>query len=266
MKTSENPAGVIIVEDSLALRSALRSVLVHEGYRVLADLADGASLLADIERLQPEIVCLDIGLPGVDGLTLAKKIRTAYPDVAVIVITSSVSDETEQQAVKAGVSAFIRKPFAQAQVIEALRHVTHAQAVISQTRQAETYADMPGGRFVQVVIADDSAAMRQLLVAILTQAGVLVMGEASNGEEAVRLVNDLNPDLVILDYAMPVMNGLEALKRIGQSHPQCKTMMITGSQDRELVRQCALAGAMGYILKPYQPEKVVEAVNRLIAV
>lgn len=267
METQRNGLSVVIVDDAMAMRSVLRSILSSDGYRVLADLASGAHLLETIKRMQPHLVCLDFSLPDVDGLSLLKEIHAAHRDVAVVMITGSEDAQVEIGAAEAGAAGFIRKPFSQAQILGELRQVAHAQALLIKSRQGggENSQVITAGPPVHAVIADDSDTMRQLLTAILTEAGVMVLGEASNGEEAVRLVEENRPELVFLDYAMPGMNGLDALKQIIATQPGIRAMMVTAAADRDLVRQCAQAGARGYILKPYRPDKVIAAVKQLIA-
>lgn len=256
--------GVVIVDDAQALRSALRAILSADGYRVLADLPSGAKLLETIARAEPHIVCLDLHLPDIDGITLLKEIHSAHPHVAVVMISGSQDANVSRLAAEAGAAGFIRKPFSQDQILCEIAQVAHAQLLLIEARKSSHLESQPQNRLIHAVIADDSATMRQLLTAILHQAGIVVLGEATNGEEAIRLVNEMHPELVFLDYAMPVMNGLDALRQIHQQYPGIKVMMITASANREVVQQSALAGAKGYILKPYRPDKVIEAVARLI--
>ena len=254
--------GVVIVDDAQALRGVLRALLIEDGYRILADLANGTRVVETVKTLRPNILCLDLNLPGVDGLTILREVHAANPEVAVVMITGSNTKDIEKIAAEAGAAGFIRKPFSPDQILAELRQVAHAQALLIEAdKQGDPVAQ---DRLIQAVIADDSDTMRQLLTAILNQCGVAVMGEASNGEEAVRLVNEISPELVFLDYAMPVMNGLDALRQIHRDHPAIKVMMITAYANRDLVKQSAQAGARGYILKPYRLEKVLEAVKLLI--
>ena len=263
MKMKREDIGVIIVDDAQALRSILRAILTNDGYRILADLANGSHLLESIERLKPNIVCLDIDLPDSNGIDLLEQIQAAHPEVAVVMITGSNTASIRKQAAEAGAAGFISKPFSPERMLSELKQVVHAQQLLRKALNDNHVIAQEN--LIQAVIADDSVTMRELLKAILHQTGVMVLGEASNGEEAIRLVDEIHPQLVFLDYAMPVMNGLEALKQIHQKYPAIKIMMITAYADRDLVKQSAQAGARGYILKPYQPEKVIQAVNHLIA-
>lgn len=254
---------VLIVDDTNSLRSLLCTLLRHEGMNVIGDLGCGRSVLTCVERSQPDIVCLDYDLPDTDGLTLLKQVHAAHPDVAVVMITGSGGASLRAEAAEAGAAGFISKPFSQSQVIDELRHVLHAQRLLNSIDLPQALDSPLQGK--QVVIADDSAVQRRLLLAILAESGMRVVGEADNGQTAVDLCATQRPDLACLDIEMPVMNGLEALQRIHPALPELPIMMITGHADRSSVQQAAQYGARGYILKPYQPANVVKALERLFA-
>jgi len=115
------------------------------------------------------------------------------------------------------------------------------------------------------VIADDSATMRQLLNAILSQADINVVGQAENGEQAVDLVQQYRPDIVCLDIEMPIMNGLSALIEIHKNQPETKVLMVTANADKSSVVKAVSNGAVGYIIKPYQPDMIVESLQKHLA-
>ncbi|RLF66156.1 MAG: two-component system response regulator [Thermoplasmata archaeon] len=117
----------------------------------------------------------------------------------------------------------------------------------------------------RIIIADDSQFMRTLLKNIIAKAGHEVVGEASNGQEAVELFKKLNPDLVILDIVMPVMDGMEALKKIMEINPNAKVLMCTGLGQQKLVIQAIELGAKGYIVKPFQSEFVIKEIERILS-
>ena len=119
----------------------------------------------------------------------------------------------------------------------------------------------------RVLVAEDEALIRLDIVEILTEAGYDVVGEASNGEEAIRLVEELKPDLCILDVKMPVMDGITAAETIIKEH-SCAVVMLTAFSQLELARRAADAGAMAYLTKPFTPadllpEEIVSLENEL---
>ena len=108
----------------------------------------------------------------------------------------------------------------------------------------------PGGTASRVVVAEDEALIRLDLVELLGEAGYDVVGQASNGEQAVELTLDLKPDLVIMDVKMPVMDGLSAAEEIGKQR-LCPVIMLTAFSQAELVERARDAGVMAYIVKPF---------------
>src|SRR5690242_20613980 len=102
----------------------------------------------------------------------------------------------------------------------------------------------------RVLLADDHGVVRQGFRLILSQAPDLeVIGEARDGREAVALTAQLEPDVVVLDVAMPGMNGVEVARQIRQNHPRCHVLMLSMHKDSIYVRESLRAGARGYLLK-----------------
>jgi two-component system chemotaxis response regulator CheY len=107
--------------------------------------------------------------------------------------------------------------------------------------------------------------MRVTLKNILTQNGFEVVGEASTGAESIELFKSLKPDLVTMDITMPEMDGIEALKEIRAIDPQANVVMCTAMGQKNMVVEAIQAGAKDSIIKPFQAERVVEAVTKLLA-
>ncbi|AMQ17805.1 response regulator [Thermococcus peptonophilus] len=117
----------------------------------------------------------------------------------------------------------------------------------------------------RVLVVDDAAFMRMLVKKILTQAGHQVVGEASNGKEAIEKYKQLKPDLVTMDIVMPEMDGITAVKEIMKIDPNAKIIMITAVGQEAKVMEALKSGAKGYIVKPFQAPKVIEEVNRVLS-
>ncbi len=263
IKTKTPTAKIIIVDDSNTIRSVLRSLLASEGHEILGEFSSGRNLIEAVGEFEPNIICLDYNLPGVNGLDLLKEIHTAHPGVAVVMITGNESSALEKAAADAGASGFIRKPFTQAKIIKDIHQVVLAQRILLAAQQAKK-SNTEGAAHASVVIADDSSAMRMLLAAILADANFNVVGQACDGKQAVELVEKHCPDFVCLDIEMPVMTGLEALSEINLAQPNTKALMISSSADRDRVILANEMGARGYIIKPYQPSRVIDAITKLM--
>ncbi len=103
---------------------------------------------------------------------------------------------------------------------------------------------------ITVLLADDHTVVRQGLRALLeSEEDIRVVGEAENGRQAVHLAKQLQPDVVILDVAMPLLNGLEANRQIAREVPSSKVLVLSSYNDDEYVKQVIEEGAVGYLLK-----------------
>lgn len=117
----------------------------------------------------------------------------------------------------------------------------------------------------RILITDDALFMRVTLKNILTQNGYEVVAEASNGVESVKLYKELQPDVVTMDITMPEMDGISALKAIRAHDPGANVIMCTAMGQKNLVVEAIAAGARDFIVKPFQPDRVLEAVNKAAA-
>jgi response regulator NasT len=115
-----------------------------------------------------------------------------------------------------------------------------------------------------IVIAEDEAIIRLDLRELLEDEGYQVVGEAGRGDQAVELARNLRPDLVILDVKMPGMDGIEAARLIG-ADALCAVLMLTAFSQREVVEQARDAGASAYLVKPFQKQDLVPAIELAIA-
>ncbi len=119
----------------------------------------------------------------------------------------------------------------------------------------------------RVLVVDDALFMRKMLSDILKKEGFEVVGEAENGKEAVEKYRQLKPDLVTMDIVMPKMeeiDGIAAVKEIVKMDPQAKIIMVSAMGQHALVVEAIQAGAKDFIVKPFQPSRVVEAIRRVL--
>lgn len=268
---------VLIVDDNASMRILLSTLLGDRGHQVVGTLAEGNGVMEAVDRLKPEIVCLDYQLPGRDGLEILEEINNTRPEIDVLFITASEDPEIEKKAADAGAAGFLRKPFGQKQVLDEIQDVVatreHASAAnrlsdvpAPADPQSDTgtgaAAPRPGQR-PRAVIADDNSSIRLLLKGLLSELGLDIVAQAANGEEAVKAAQTYQPTVLFLDVNMPLLSGLEALPRIRQVSPQTAVVMVTGSASRQLVEQAAAGGARGYVVKPVRPAYLEAFVKKL---
>ncbi len=117
----------------------------------------------------------------------------------------------------------------------------------------------------RVLIVDDAAFMRMMIKEILSKNGYDVVGEASDGAQAIEKYQELNPDLVTMDITMPEMDGITALKEIKKINPSAKVIMCSAMGQQAMVIDAIQAGAKDFIVKPFQADRVIEAIKKTLA-
>ena len=115
-----------------------------------------------------------------------------------------------------------------------------------------------------ILICDDAAFMRMMIKDILTKNGYNIAGEAENGQKAVEKYAELKPDLVLMDITMPEMDGIEALKRIKAADPSASAIMCSAMGQQAMVIESIQSGAKDSIVKPFQADRVIEAVQKVV--
>jgi two-component system, NarL family, response regulator NreC len=115
----------------------------------------------------------------------------------------------------------------------------------------------------RVLLADDHALIRQGLKALLEKQGFCVVGEASDGQEAVRTVEKAQPDVAIIDISMPILNGVDAARELKRSSPKTKVVLLTQHDEDQYVTEALRAGVKGYVLKSQAAEDLVYAIQEV---
>ena len=115
-----------------------------------------------------------------------------------------------------------------------------------------------------VLICDDAAFMRMMIKNVLVKGGYNVVGEAENGAKAVEKYKELSPDLVLMDITMPEMDGIQALKEIKKIDGGANVIMCSAMGQQAMVIESIQAGAKDFIVKPFQEDRVIEAVKKAI--
>ena len=117
---------------------------------------------------------------------------------------------------------------------------------------------------VNVLVVDDLAFIKIVLRDIIEKSGFRVVGEASNGEQAIAAYQDKRPDVVLMDITMPGMDGLTALSKIREIDPAAKVIICSALGQQRLITQAIQLGAKDFIVKPFQPQRVVSALKKAL--
>ncbi|WP_281347086.1 response regulator [Virgibacillus doumboii] len=116
----------------------------------------------------------------------------------------------------------------------------------------------------KILVTDDAAFMRMQLKDNITKLGHEVVGEAANGKEAIEQFQELNPDLTTMDITMPEMDGVEAVKEIKKLNPNAKIVMCSAMGQQGMVVDAIQAGASDFIVKPFNAERIKEALEKVL--
>lgn len=147
--------------------------------------------------------------------------------------------------------------------IRVMRGDTEEVQYKEKIRQEYIVADQSSSK-TKILIVDDSKPIRMLLRKILSEdASIEIVGEADNGKVGVILAKELKPDIIIMDLAMEKMHGVAALKEAKKMLPDIKVIVLTAISKKEIIFECLNSGASSFILKPFTPEKVKEAINKV---
>jgi DNA-binding NarL/FixJ family response regulator len=114
---------------------------------------------------------------------------------------------------------------------------------------------------LRVLLADDHTMLREAVRRAVETAGMTVVAEAADGEEAIRLAQESSPDVVLMDVSMPVLDGVEATRQIHRAQPQVPIVMLTMHADADVVRRALAAGAVGYLVKDASMKEVIDTVR-----
>lgn len=115
----------------------------------------------------------------------------------------------------------------------------------------------------RVLVVDDASFMRYIIKQTLDKHGFEVIGDAENGMQAAQKYLELRPDVVTMDITMPDVDGIEGVKLIKQIDPQAKIIMISAMGQEDFVRDAIMAGALGFLVKPFKEEKIIEVLNAI---
>ncbi|OCS82976.1 response regulator [Caryophanon tenue] len=116
----------------------------------------------------------------------------------------------------------------------------------------------------KVLVVDDALFMRVALSDMLTKWGYEIVGQASNGKEAIEKYKQYQPDIVTMDVTMPIMNGVDALEQIVQQDPHAKVVMVTALGQHKLMKRALQSGAKEFITKPFEPSRLKEVLDQVL--
>ncbi len=240
-------AKILVVDDDATLLGLLVDTLSAIGYTAIG-VAGGIEALEILRQQCFDLLITDIKMPGMDGITLSKKIRRHYPGLPILFITGVASPEIIGRASPDG---FLAKPF----------RINHIEELIENTlkNRSETVTR----QIRKVMVVDDDPTFREMLADAL-RFDEYIPCAVSSGEEALRELERGQVDAVITDIKMPGMDGITLLKQIKEHNTDMPVILITAYLSEEDIKNQEVQDlADGFIRKPFRVEKIVELLNAL---
>jgi DNA-binding response OmpR family regulator len=257
----EHPT-VLVIDDEQIICDLLRTMLSSAGYKVIT-APSGREGLALFCRQRPQFTLLDLRMPDMHGIDVLREIRKVDQYAAVIILTAWGTDELESQARKLGVTDFLSKSMTFDAIMASTERVLQ-RSVSTPGRRAASGSDtaVPAGAAETgaILVVDDEPGIRDMLTQSLTRLGYRVR-VASNGQEALASVEQEKPALIILDMYMPGMNGNEVLKQLRKMMYKNAVILLTASQDQQVLKGVWELGVVDIMGKPLDIERLALVVR-----
>jgi len=250
---------ILVIDDDRMNCHLLHAVLTRHGYEVHT-ATSGLEGLNLFRQHAPRVTILDLRMPGMDGLTTLKEIRAIDPHAPVIILGGGATEIQENQARALRVTDFVRKGLSLDVLVEGVNRVVQQPA-----RKQEGTGGHPGGADTgeTVLVVDDEQLVRDLLVQFLSLRGYRALG-VKEGLEAISMVEQTSPDLILLDLMLPGMNGLEVLRRLRDKHFRGAIIIVTGSYDEELLQDAWSLHPQEVIAKPIDLDKLLAMIQLVL--
>lgn len=272
-------ARILTVDDSFIARQALQKIIIEMGHTVVSEAANGAQAFTEYVAYRPDIVTMDLRMPGISGAAAMSKIIGTFPEARIIVVSASDDRFSILDALERGARHYLTKPFSPEKVAATLDNVLKQkfdrqkyQELARKLKETEGFLDKSTAcvlgaaqdRAVRFLVVDDSSVARKSLREIVTLLGHTVVCEAENGAQAFTEYALHKPDVVTMDLTMQGMNGAEATSKIIATFPEAKIIVISATEEREAILDALERGARHFIIKPITHDKVAAVLHNVI--
>ncbi len=229
---------ILVVDDEREICDSIKKPFEYLGFTVFA-ATTAKKARSVMQKKRPKIVFLDVLMPDVDGLDLLKEFKAIDPNVIVIMVTAKGDLKTQNKAIELGADEFMRKPFG----IDDLRSV--AMEKIGRLLDK-------GGHMKKssVLIVDDQKKARDNLKTFIEPRYECEIIEVGDGKTAIEKVQSLSPDIVLMDVRMPGISGIDAIKKIKATNPDCRIVVISAWKSPDVATKAMSLGAFTYLDKP----------------
>ncbi|MBA4502059.1 response regulator [Marinobacterium marinum] len=254
---------VLVIEPSKLQRTIITDHLREIGLKEIEAFEEATPALQRMQQVIPDIVVSSMHLPDMTGTDLVTRMRQhqALTDVTFLLISSETHYRYLEPIRQAGAIAILPKPFSQDALAAALRNTMHYIRDLHET-EPEEQSEL---EFMQILTVDDSSLSRRYIIKGLNAIGIEQVTEASDGAEALQIMKHQRFDLVISDYNMPNIDGLELLEHIRRysDQPTVPVMMITSEQNQSRLAAIQSADVSAICNKPLNYDMLKQMVRRL---
>lgn len=272
-RKATRPLSVMVVDDHPMWRRTLKQVLEEGRAKVVAEASDGEEALRLAGRLKPQVVVMDINLPGLSGTEATRRLLKRLPSAKVLALSASEEKADVVEAVRAGVSGYLPKTTEPAELLDAI-HRVHAGEIVFPPALAEVVlAELRGESLdepLRVAIADGSALFREGLARVLEEEGFDVLGRAGDLTELLKLIDGAGPQVVLTDiHLSPGVDPSDpnVVRAIRERKPTAPILVLSQDVDPEAAASLLQKseGGVGYLLKDRvsDVERLVEAIHRV---
>jgi DNA-binding NtrC family response regulator len=253
----------------------------------------GEEALEALEVDPPDVIVLDLRMPGMQGMEVLERVRRDHPHIQVIILTGHGGEREEKEARRLGAFEYVQKPADTGDLVDTIRGAwrksiqvakefikeskeefdrSMAAAALAEGGMPEAAHEMVEPKPAPKPIERSVGAVKVLLVDdeedyVRTMAERMEMRElgsevALNGEQALEMLEEEIPDVMVLDLKMPGMGGMEVLKRVKERHPQMEVIILTGHGSEKEEVEARRLGAMDYFRKPVDINDLMESVRK----
>lgn len=245
-------AKIMLVDDSKLVRKKLTDILTKAGHNIVCECERGDDALNAYRTYKPDIVTMDINMPGMNGIDATGEIRKNYPDAKIIIVSANNQEKMILDGIIKGASCFIVKPFSDDHVIRTVNRL--AIDIIKEEKKK----DLPSPKDLNfdenisglILIIDDSKLVLKMTSDILQKDGHNII-TSQTGKDGLELAKTGNPDLIILDVVLPDFDGYDVLKELKKDEftKNIPVIMYSSKTKKEDILLAMKLGVVDYISK-----------------
>ncbi len=251
---------LLLVDDEEEFATSSSQALNRRGFEVSIAL-NGVTALEMVDMQIFDAVILDVKMPDIDGIEVFNQIRKKSPNLPVLILTGHSSFDDAFQTAKDGVAEYLSKPIEIEELAENIKKVVKKAGEMQVNEHIETASEFIKDE-IRVMLIDDEVEFLESMKRILQRRNMIVT-VAESGEKALNLLRKSIVDIAIVDVKMPVMDGLELLRRIKEDFPSVEVILLTGHPTVEAALKGIKLGANEYLKKPPDIDELITTIRRL---